>query len=117
MEVGDEEQAIRVVKLALRLDLRNWIEIWRDWPDDVVDMREMEIEGRRIFMKGSGKVRVVVLFRTRDVETPLTKLPPLGRVEELVEEAQQKPQVPLALGHSAAEKSESVGTFGLDADR
>jgi methylase of polypeptide subunit release factors len=120
MEVGDEEQAIRVVSLALRrrdIKVRNHIEIWRDWPDDAVDMGEMEIEGRRIFVKGSGKVRAVVLFRTRKIKTPQTKLPPLEMVEELAEEAQQKPQVPLVLGRSAAEKSDRVGTFGPDADR
>jgi methylase of polypeptide subunit release factors len=119
MEVGDEEQAIRVVKLALRLHLRNRnrIEIWRDLPDDVVDVGEMGIGGQRIFMRGSGKVRAVVLFRTRDFDSPQTKLPPLERVEELAEKAHQKPLVPLVLGRSAAEKSDRVGTFGLDTDR
>jgi methylase of polypeptide subunit release factors len=83
MEVGDKEQAIRVVKLGLRLHLRNRnrIEIWRDSPDDVVDVVDMGemvtwIGGQRIFMKGSGKVRAVVLFRTRDFNQPETKLPP-----------------------------------------
>jgi methylase of polypeptide subunit release factors len=119
MEVGDEEQAIRVVKLALRLHLRNRnrIEIWRDSPDDIVDVGEMGIGGQRIFMKGSGKVRAVVLFRTRDFDSPQAKLPPLERKEELAEEAEQKLRVPLLLGSSAAEKSDRVGTFGLDADR
>jgi methylase of polypeptide subunit release factors len=119
MEVGDEEQAIRVVKLALRLRLRlrNQIEIWRDSPDDVVDVVEIEIGSQRVFMKGSGKVRAVVLFRTRDFDSPQRKLPPLEMVEELAEDAQQKPQVPLVLRCSAAEKSDRVGTFRLDADR
>jgi methylase of polypeptide subunit release factors len=117
MEVGDEEQAIRVVKLALphrAIEFRNRIEIWRDWPDDVVDMGEMEIDGHRIFIKGSGKVRAVVLFRTRDVKTPQTKLPLLKMVEELAEETPQKPQLPLVLGRSATEKSDRVGMLGLD---
>jgi methylase of polypeptide subunit release factors len=121
MEVGDEEQAIRVVKLALRFHLwnRNRIEIWRDSPDDVVDVREIEIEisSQRIFMKGSGKVRAVVLFRRRDSDSPQTKPPPLERVEESAGEAEQKPRVPLVLGSSAAEKSDRVRTFELDADR
>jgi hypothetical protein len=68
-------------------------------------------------MKGSGKVRAVVLFRTRDFDSPQAKLPPLERKEELAEEAEQKLRVPLLLGSSAAEKSDRVGTFGLDADR
>jgi len=59
----------------------------------------------------------VVLFRTRDFDSPQTKLPPLERVEELAEEAEQKPRFSLGLGSSAAEKSDRVGTFGLDADR
>jgi methylase of polypeptide subunit release factors len=90
MEVGDEEQAVRVVKLALRdmdIEFQNRIEIWRDWSDSD-EIGEIEINGYKIPIKGAGKVRAVVFFRMRDFELPQKKLPPIERLEELSEESQ-----------------------------
>ena len=47
------------------------IEIWKDWPDQKAEwdeMRSLEIDGRRIPVKGVGNVRAVVLFRTDNEE-------------------------------------------------
>jgi len=69
MEIGDEEQAIRVARMARRLprkDGKNRIEIWRDWPD-----LEPESEDEKVLnigkpmdvpVVGAGKIRAVVLF-------------------------------------------------------
>jgi len=74
MEVGDQEQALRVVTLALgekRVRRGSKVEIWRDWPG--MDKQEgkkdeMVIEGRTVPVKGAGSMRAVVLFRAPEVE-------------------------------------------------
>ncbi|KAM3080889.1 hypothetical protein ACMFMG_004850 [Clarireedia jacksonii] len=64
MEVGDAAQAVRVVEMAMRRP--GGIEIWRDWPeghndgDDELDY--VYINGRRVDVKGTGKMRAVVLY-------------------------------------------------------
>ncbi|PQE16784.1 family methyltransferase protein [Rutstroemia sp. NJR-2017a BBW] len=65
MEVGDAAQAMRVVALQLATRRLNDIEIWRDWPDgqraeDEVD--HVEVKGHRIEVKGTGRMRAVVLY-------------------------------------------------------
>lgn len=64
MEVGDEAQAIRIVKMASCSPDR--IEIWRDWPDqdESGDGRAnyMLIEDDKVAVKGTGMVRAVVLL-------------------------------------------------------
>ncbi|KAE9374066.1 S-adenosyl-L-methionine-dependent methyltransferase [Stipitochalara longipes BDJ] len=73
MEIGDEEQAVRVVELALvrnRVAQTNRIEIWRDWPGQESqrgEERPVVVEGRVILVRGAGKMRSVVLFRTPEV--------------------------------------------------
>ncbi|KAB8300373.1 hypothetical protein EYC80_000555 [Monilinia laxa] len=64
MEVGDEAQAIRVVKMASCFPDR--IEIWRDWPDQDESgdgrAKYMLIEDNKVMVKGTGIVRAVVLL-------------------------------------------------------
>lgn len=70
MEIGDAEQAVRVVKMALQKKYTakiNRFEIWRDWPDQDPQPGEeqaLEIGGHRVPIKGAGKMRAVLLFRT-----------------------------------------------------
>ena len=72
MEVGDQEQALRVVKSALtktHISATNKFEIWRDWPaipPQPGEEASVEIGGRMIPVKGAGKMRVVVLFRIEE---------------------------------------------------
>lgn len=65
MEVGDAAQAMRVVEMAThRPDV---IEIWRDWLDGQKAEDEcghIYINGRTIDLKGTGKMRAVVLYTT-----------------------------------------------------
>jgi HemK-like putative methylase len=69
MEIGDEEQAIRVARMARRLprkDGKNRIEIWRDWPDLEPESEDGKIlnigKPMDIPVIGAGKIRAVVLF-------------------------------------------------------
>jgi hypothetical protein len=72
VEVGDQEQAIRVIKLAVlkkHIGKTNRIEIWRDYPTQEAqpgEEQEVEVEGRAIPVKGAGKMRSVVLFRVEE---------------------------------------------------
>ncbi|KAI9646507.1 hypothetical protein NHQ30_004500 [Ciborinia camelliae] len=70
MEVGDEAQARRVVKMATRSP--NAIEIWRDWPDQHESENGMEkymlIDDHRIVVKGTGMIRAVVLFSNQHLK-------------------------------------------------
>lgn len=70
MEVGGDEQARRVVELALSMNLgvENKIEVWRDWPDgeaEVGEKKVMVIEGKEAMIKGTGRMRSVVLFKNK----------------------------------------------------
>lgn len=73
MEVGDDEQALRVATMALNNaspNHRDVIQIWRDWPDqppDGEEKQEVTISGQAVALKGSGKMRAVVLFRPAQV--------------------------------------------------
>jgi len=72
MEVGDEEQAVRVTRMILKMNLayRYRVEIWRDWPDQDQDSRELRrlrVGDYFIPVKGSGKIRSVLLFREKVV--------------------------------------------------
>lgn len=69
MEVGDDPQAVRVVKIlmeSLRTStggLRNSIEIWRDWPDATPHEDEAQalvIQGEVVPVRGSGRLRAAV---------------------------------------------------------
>ncbi len=79
MEVGDAAQAARVVQMVLENPHAvgtNRIEIWRDWPDQDVqsgEVQSLRINGRQIPIKGAGKMRAVVLFRTGSFETTWEK--------------------------------------------
>jgi methylase of polypeptide subunit release factors len=79
MEVGDEPQAIRVVKLALQKRYTaegNRFEIWRDWPDQdpqPEEIQTLEISGHRVSVKGAGKMRAVVLFLIPQAERDAAK--------------------------------------------
>jgi methylase of polypeptide subunit release factors len=72
MEVGDAEQALRVVKLALskhHIAKTNRFEIWRDYPAQSSQTGEetsLDVEGRTIPIKGAGKMRAIVLFRVEE---------------------------------------------------
>ncbi|CAG8976968.1 hypothetical protein HYALB_00010950 [Hymenoscyphus albidus] len=74
MEIGDDEQAIRVVKILMDnlkrstgSDLQNnSIEIWRDWPGQASDQgekQELVIEEVSVPVRGSGALRAVVSMR------------------------------------------------------
>lgn len=63
-EVGDQEQALRVVRLVRRYELSGQAgcELWRDWPDLTPrqdEASELEVDGEGLFVKGSGSVRSV----------------------------------------------------------
>jgi methylase of polypeptide subunit release factors len=79
MEVGDREQAIRVVKLAVlekHIAKTNKFEIWRDYPGQEAqpgEEQEVSIEGRIIPVKGAGKIRSVVLFRVEQVKAAISE--------------------------------------------
>lgn len=69
MEVGDDPQAVRVVKILMENfktspgELGNSVEIWRDWPDATPhqdENQELIIEERAIPVRGSGRLRAVV---------------------------------------------------------
>jgi hypothetical protein len=72
MEVGDQEQAIRVIRLAVlkkHIGKTNRVEIWRDYPAQEAqpgEEQEVEVEGRVIPVNGAGKMRSVVLFRVKE---------------------------------------------------
>ncbi|KAN0102607.1 S-adenosyl-L-methionine-dependent methyltransferase [Hyaloscypha variabilis] len=73
MEVGDQEQALRVVGLALKKKQvagRNRVEIWRDEPGvEAQDGEEqfVSVEGRVVPVRGAGKMRSVLLFRVSEM--------------------------------------------------
>ncbi|KAF7957852.1 hypothetical protein EAE96_003421 [Botrytis aclada] len=64
MEIGDGAQAKRVAQMAISSADR--IEIWRDWPDQHEHGNEsaefMFLDNYKILVKGTGKVRAVVLL-------------------------------------------------------
>ncbi|KAI3553548.1 HemK family methyltransferase [Colletotrichum abscissum] len=65
-EVGDEEQALRVVKLVRRNDFTKHAlcELWRDWPDlspEEDEVSSFHVDGEMITVKGSGNVRSVLI--------------------------------------------------------
>jgi methylase of polypeptide subunit release factors len=72
MEVDDQEQAFRVIKLAVlkkHIGKTNRVEIWRDYPAQEAqpgEEQEVEVEGRVIPVNGAGKMRSVVLFRVEE---------------------------------------------------
>ncbi|KAI1491218.1 S-adenosyl-L-methionine-dependent methyltransferase [Biscogniauxia mediterranea] len=65
-EVGDLDQAVRVVRMAAP-EMWDEVEIWRDWPDvrpGEEEARVVRVEGRGdVPVKGSGHGRVVFLRR------------------------------------------------------
>ncbi|RKF74628.1 Mitochondrial N-glutamine methyltransferase MTQ1 [Golovinomyces cichoracearum] len=75
LEVGDVAQAIRVVKIIDRYDrvkVRNRIEFWRDNPAGKANdgiLKQVNIEGNIIKIKGEGKIRSVILIRN-DLANP-----------------------------------------------
>lgn len=63
-EVGDQEQALRVVRLVRRHEYTKEAscKIWRDWPDltpDDGEAQALEVDGKEAVVKGSGNVRSV----------------------------------------------------------
>jgi len=74
MEIGSQDQAIRVVRLATQLGLspNDIVEIWRDWPDQKPtdgEATRIAIDGRSYTVRGSGLCRSVVIRR---VAAPLS---------------------------------------------
>jgi hypothetical protein len=92
MEVGDQEQAIRVTKLVvLRKDIgkTNRVEIWRDFPAQEAqpgEEQEVEVEGRVIPVNGAGKMRSVVLFRVEEEKDVIWEKMEVGRRWKLGED-------------------------------
>lgn len=68
MEVGDDEQAIRVVTALLSMYSSSLmfpygVQIWRDWPDHQDpdnDEKSIGVEGLKVNVIGAGKMRAVV---------------------------------------------------------
>ncbi|KAL0943887.1 HemK family methyltransferase [Colletotrichum truncatum] len=63
-EVGDQDQALRVAGLVRRHEYTKQAkcELWRDWPDSTPEENEisqLEIDGGKIAVEGSGNVRSV----------------------------------------------------------
>lgn len=73
MEVGDAEQAVRVIKLAMlqwHVVQTNRFEIWRDSPalsPQPGEEESVEIEGTMVPVKGAGRMRAVVLLKIKEV--------------------------------------------------
>ena len=71
MEVGDEEQAIRVAKMAMdHCGTRNHIEIWRENPDSG-NLKMFQSAKIKIPVRGSGGFRTVALFKFRNTAKTL----------------------------------------------
>ncbi|KAF7864520.1 hypothetical protein EAF04_006652 [Stromatinia cepivora] len=70
MEVGDEAQARRVIKMARSSSDR--VEIWRDWPDQHESGNGREnyilVDDHKVGVKGTGMVRAVVLLSNQRFE-------------------------------------------------
>ncbi|TDZ74234.1 Mitochondrial N(5)-glutamine methyltransferase MTQ1 [Colletotrichum trifolii] len=63
-EVGDEEQALRVVRLVKQSAYTKGarVEVWRDWPDlapEEDEKGEVIVQGDAVVVKGSGNIRSV----------------------------------------------------------
>jgi methylase of polypeptide subunit release factors len=68
LEIGDEEQAKRVIAMAIlkfKVDDHSIVRVWRDSPDIRPSGEHLEVEGRKIPTEGQGNVRAVVLVRER----------------------------------------------------
>ncbi|KAI1405933.1 S-adenosyl-L-methionine-dependent methyltransferase [Hypoxylon fuscum] len=70
-EVGDLEQARRVVQMAIKgfdqQDAGTHIEIWRDWPDmrpQDCEAESVDVGGLEVPVRGSGNGRAVFIHRT-----------------------------------------------------
>lgn len=69
MEVGDAAQAIRVVEIIDKnkvIRSRNKVQFWRDFPDGDANDEQIKmanINGIMVQIKGSGRIRCVVLIR------------------------------------------------------
>lgn len=68
MEVGDEDQALRVAGMAMRdgnglESRRSEVEIWRDFPDGNGEKKgqKVVINGIKVLVRGEGEMRVVVV--------------------------------------------------------
>ncbi|GJC81983.1 mitochondrial N(5)-glutamine methyltransferase MTQ1 [Colletotrichum liriopes] len=66
-EVGDQEQAVRVVRLVRRNKYTRQAacELWRDWPDvtpEEHEAPELDMDAESVAVKGSGNVRSVLVF-------------------------------------------------------
>jgi methylase of polypeptide subunit release factors len=109
MEVGDQEQAIRVTKLVvLRKDIgkTNRVEIWRDFPAQEAqpgEEQEVEVEGRVIPVNGAGKMRSVVLFRVEEEKDVIWEKMEVGRRWKLGEDGSWEK---MKVGREAAGREE-----------
>jgi HemK-like putative methylase len=67
MEVGDDQQALRVASMTMESHLpsrTNMVEIWRDWPDQTSEEEDAEkviVDDAVVSVKGAGKMRAVVV--------------------------------------------------------
>jgi methylase of polypeptide subunit release factors len=67
MEIGDEEQARRVVSMAKDIcGALCSIEIWRDYPANLSQTGELQVDDWIIPIRGSGNFRVVALYAFGD---------------------------------------------------
>lgn len=69
MEVGDDEQALRVARMAFKLGVvgdQDEVQIWRDalgCSSVAGEAESLIVQGRNVRLIGAGKLRAVVLFR------------------------------------------------------
>jgi len=116
MEVGDAEQALRVVNLFFKnRSLANWnhLELWRDFPGQEADPRKLSVlyvNGKLVQVKGQGKVRSVVIFRSIEWKKPRAQLEGIHKKwfdgKEVKEEEEEGPILSRA-GSFGAETNET----------
>lgn len=65
VEVGDLQQAIRVVEMVVEKGKSVWAgcEIWRDWPVGGGDGEVVEVQGGEVRVRGEGNGRAVLAWR------------------------------------------------------
>ncbi|UZP43990.1 hypothetical protein NXS19_011802 [Fusarium pseudograminearum] len=76
LEIGDEDQALRVLQLyfAHPIAQSSRVEVWRDWPDlegtedpEFIVVEESKGEKHQVPVKGDGRIRSVLICRLDEV--------------------------------------------------
>lgn len=111
MEVGDAEQAVRVVNHILNIkSVARWnhVELWRDFPGQEPDRRKLRmlhVGEKLVPIKGQGKIRAVVMFRNIEWRKPRAQIEGIHR---RFYDKKEQPEEPAPL---------TVGRFGNAANQ